>query len=160
LYIWLFLAKSAFYKFLHFSITMVYLLLRMAKIYSTIDICFKDDVALIIRIIPSMQLGSAWGCKMKCRVALFFSLFTTKIILTRLFYSCYLTINCYYWQKAKWNWGLTQQNSFWRIQSAIVCQVLLMYSNFNKNFDINKNASGFQLGAVISQNSWPDAFFL
>jgi hypothetical protein len=107
-----------------------------------------------------VQLGSAWGCKMKCCVGLFFPLFTAKILLTRLFYSYYLTIICYYWHKAKWNWGLTQQNYFWRIQSAIICQVLLMYSNFNKNFDINKNASGFQFGAVISQNSWPDAFFL
>ena len=36
---------------------------------------------------------------------------------------------------------------------------LLYYSDFNEEFKINTNASDFQLGAVISQNSKLIAFY-
>ena len=41
----------------------------------------------------------------------------------------------------------------------IACQVLLKYPDFTKPFDVYTDASDSQLGAVISQNSWPIAFY-
>jgi hypothetical protein len=42
---------------------------------------------------------------------------------------------------------------------AIVKKVVLAYPDFTKPFDIYTDASTKQLGAVITQDNWPIAFF-
>jgi RNase H-like domain found in reverse transcriptase len=62
-------------------------------------------------------------------------------------------------EKAKLNWGPTQKEAFQWIRNTIARQVQLKYPNFSKPFDIYTDASDNQLGAVISQNRWPVAFY-
>jgi hypothetical protein len=61
--------------------------------------------------------------------------------------------------KAKWQWGPMQQQAFQCIRNTIARQVLLKYPDFTKPFDIFTDASDYQLGAVISQEGWPIAFY-
>jgi RNase H-like domain found in reverse transcriptase len=61
--------------------------------------------------------------------------------------------------KAKWKWGPSQQQAFLEICNTIARQVLLKYPDFSKPFDVYTDASDYQLGAVISQQSWPIAFY-
>ena len=62
-------------------------------------------------------------------------------------------------EKSKWSWGPTQKQAFKDIRNMIARQVLLKYPDFTKPFDVYTDASDSQLGAVISQNSWPIAFY-
>jgi hypothetical protein len=52
-----------------------------------------------------------------------------------------------------------QHQAFQWIRNTIARQVLLKYPDFTKPFDIFTNASDYQLGAVISQEGWPIAFY-
>jgi hypothetical protein len=61
--------------------------------------------------------------------------------------------------KAKWVWGPEQKKAFKEIRNTISHQVLLRYPDFSKPFDIFRDASDYQLGAVIAQESWPIAFY-
>jgi RNase H-like domain found in reverse transcriptase len=61
--------------------------------------------------------------------------------------------------KNKWKWGPEQQQAFQCIRNTIVRHVLLKYPDFTKPFDIYTDASDSQLGAVISQDSWPVASY-
>jgi hypothetical protein len=61
--------------------------------------------------------------------------------------------------KSKWIWGHDQQKAFEWIRNTIARQVLLKYPDFTKPFDIFTDASDYQLGAVISQDGWPVAFY-
>jgi hypothetical protein len=56
-------------------------------------------------------------------------------------------------------WGSTQIKAFKDICNTIARQVLLKYPDFRKPFDIQTDTSDFQLGAVISQDTWPVAFY-
>jgi hypothetical protein len=62
-------------------------------------------------------------------------------------------------EKSKWIWGPEQQRAFLDVRNTIERQVLLKYPDFTEPFDIYTDASDFQLGAVISQKSWPIAFY-
>jgi RNase H-like domain found in reverse transcriptase len=62
-------------------------------------------------------------------------------------------------EKSKWTWGPEHQQAFKDIRNTIACQVLLKYPDFTKPFDVYTYASDFQLGAVISQDKWPIAFY-
>jgi RNase H-like domain found in reverse transcriptase len=62
-------------------------------------------------------------------------------------------------EKSKWTWGPEQKQAFKDIRNTIACQVLLKYPDFTKPFDVYTEASDFQLGAVISQDKWPIAFY-
>jgi RNase H-like domain found in reverse transcriptase len=61
--------------------------------------------------------------------------------------------------EAKWVWGTVQKEAFLEILNTIAFQVLLKYPDFSMPFDIYTDASDYQLGAVISQNEWPIAFY-
>jgi hypothetical protein len=52
------------------------------------------------------------------------------------------------------------QTAFDNVKTIIAKEVVLAYPDFTKPFDIYINASTKQLGAVITQNNRPIAFFL
>jgi hypothetical protein len=56
-------------------------------------------------------------------------------------------------------WGPSQQQAFDTIRSAIAKDVLLRYPDHNLPFEIETDASDYQLGSVIKQQGMPVAFF-
>jgi hypothetical protein len=48
---------------------------------------------------------------------------------------------------------------FDKIKSIVCRKVLLSYPDFNKPFHIHTDASHYQLGAVVSQDNHPIAFY-
>ena len=60
---------------------------------------------------------------------------------------------------AKWEWGPEQQEAFEKMKKEITSDVLLAYPDFEKPFVIHTDASHTQLGAVISQDGRPIAFY-
>ena len=60
---------------------------------------------------------------------------------------------------AKWNWSRECQKAFDTIDKEVSKETLLFYPNFNKQFAIYMDASKLQLGAVISQDDKPIAFY-
>ena len=59
----------------------------------------------------------------------------------------------------KWQWTDVHQNAFDTMKRIISRQVMLAYPDFEQPFDIHTDASHYQLGAVISQNGKPIAFY-
>jgi hypothetical protein len=62
-------------------------------------------------------------------------------------------------KKTKFTWGPEQKQAFTEVKRAISREVMLSYPDFNKPFEIHTDASNYQLGAVISQDGKPIAFF-
>jgi hypothetical protein len=60
---------------------------------------------------------------------------------------------------AKWQWIKAEQKAFETMKCIIVRETLLVYPNFNKPFITHTDASHLQLGAVISQDNKPIAFY-
>ena len=60
---------------------------------------------------------------------------------------------------AKWEWKEEQQKAFNDMRKLISREVLLAYPQFDKEFTIHTDASHTQLGAVISQDGKPIAFY-
>ena len=58
-----------------------------------------------------------------------------------------------------WKWGDEEQKAFTTVKCIISKQVLLAYPDFDKEFVIHTDASHTQLGAVISQDDKPIAFY-
>ena len=56
-------------------------------------------------------------------------------------------------------WSTDLNNSFEDVKRAISKETLLSYPDWNKKFTIHTDSSDYQLGAVISQNGKPIAFF-
>jgi hypothetical protein len=56
-------------------------------------------------------------------------------------------------------WTDVEQQAFDKIKSVVCRKVLLSYPDFNKPFHIHTDASHYQLGAVISQDNRPIAFY-
>ena len=65
-------------------------------------------------------------------------------------------LNC---KGVKWNWGPEQQRAFENIKRVMAKETLLHYPDFNKPFEIHTDASHTQLGAVITQDNKPIAFY-
>ena len=61
--------------------------------------------------------------------------------------------------KVKWTWTEEYQTSFDNMKKLIAKETLLTYPNFNKTFEIHTDASKVQLGACISQEGKPVAFY-
>jgi hypothetical protein len=61
--------------------------------------------------------------------------------------------------KAKWDWTTECQNAFENMKRLIARETLLTYPNFKKPFEIHTDASKVQLGACISQEGRPVAFY-
>jgi transposase InsO family protein len=59
----------------------------------------------------------------------------------------------------KWEWTDRHQKSFDTMKRIISKEVLLTYPDFSLGFDIHTDASDLQLGAVISQQGKPIAFY-
>ena len=62
-------------------------------------------------------------------------------------------------KQATWNWTKEHQKAFEHMIKSISRETLLVYPDFNKPFDIHTDASKVQLGAVISQDNKPIAFY-
>ena len=62
-------------------------------------------------------------------------------------------------KKAAFVWGESQQKAFNDMKRILSQETLLAYPNFNEPFIIHTDASHTQLGAVISQNDKPIAFY-
>ena len=62
-------------------------------------------------------------------------------------------------KNAKWKWTDVHTKAFNDIKKIVSRDVLLAYPDFNETFDIHTDASKLQLGAVISQNNKPIAFY-
>jgi hypothetical protein len=60
---------------------------------------------------------------------------------------------------AKWQWTDVEQKAFDTMKRIIARETLLAYPDFNQPFNIHTDASHTQLGAVISQNIKPIAFY-
>ena len=58
-----------------------------------------------------------------------------------------------------WKWTAVEQKAFEDMKKVITKETMLTYPNFNKPFDIHTDASDVQLGAVISQEGKPIAFY-
>lgn len=61
--------------------------------------------------------------------------------------------------EATFKWTEVEQKAFETIKKIIGRETLLAYPNFNETFDIHTDASHLQLGAVISQQGRPIAFY-
>ena len=62
-------------------------------------------------------------------------------------------------KKRAWYWNDFHQASFDKIKECLLRKVLLAYPKYGEVFDIYTDASTRQLGAVITQNRRPIAFF-
>jgi len=62
-------------------------------------------------------------------------------------------------KKKPWHWYSIHQIAFDNVKSTIAKEVVLAYSCFSKPFEIYTDASTLQLGAVITQENRPVAFF-
>ena len=62
-------------------------------------------------------------------------------------------------KNAKWHWTPAHQAAFDQIKKVVSQETLLHYPDFNQPFEIHTDASHTQLGAVISQNNKPIAFY-
>lgn len=61
--------------------------------------------------------------------------------------------------KVKWKWTEEHQVAFDKMKQVMTRETLLAYPNFSEPFDIHMDASFYQLGACISQNGKPIAFY-
>ena len=61
--------------------------------------------------------------------------------------------------KIKWDWTTQCQKAFEDMKRLIAKETLLTYPNFKKPFEIHTDASKVQLGACISQEGRPVAFY-
>jgi hypothetical protein len=68
-------------------------------------------------------------------------------------------LTCLSSNKVKFQWTDVEQTAFDKIKSIVGREVLLSYPDFSKPFQIHTDASKLQLGAVISQNDKPIAFY-
>jgi RNase H-like domain found in reverse transcriptase len=60
---------------------------------------------------------------------------------------------------SKWKWTETESEAFQKMKTILAREVLLAYPNFSLPFKIHTDASHLQLGAVISQQGKPIAFY-
>ena len=63
------------------------------------------------------------------------------------------------YKNVKYDWKDEHQKRFDAIKRVIGREVLLAYTDFNATFEIHTDASKLQIGAVISQNDKPIAFY-
>ncbi len=62
------------------------------------------------------------------------------------------------WQ-VPWHWDEVHQRAFNNVKATIARELVLAYSDYSKVFEIYTDASSKQLGAVITQENRPIAFF-
>ncbi len=62
-------------------------------------------------------------------------------------------------KKAPWRWDEVHQRAFDHVKTTIAREVVLAYPDYSKVFKIYTDALSKQLGAVITQENRPIAFF-
>jgi hypothetical protein len=62
-------------------------------------------------------------------------------------------------KKKPWRWDSIHQQAFENVKAAIAKETVLAYPDFLNPFEIYMDASSTQLGAVITQDNRPIAFF-
>ncbi len=62
-------------------------------------------------------------------------------------------------KKVPWHWDEVHQRAFNHVKATIAKDVVLAYPDYSKVFEIYTDASSKQLGAVITQDNRPIAFF-
>jgi hypothetical protein len=62
-------------------------------------------------------------------------------------------------KKIPWHWDEVHQRAFNQVKATIDKAVVLTYPDYSKVFEIYTDASSKQLGAVITQDNKPVAFF-
>jgi hypothetical protein len=62
-------------------------------------------------------------------------------------------------KKVPWHWDEVHQRAFDHVKATIAKDVVLAYPDYSKVFEIYTDASNKQLGAVITQDNRPIAFF-
>jgi hypothetical protein len=62
-------------------------------------------------------------------------------------------------KKVPWHWDEVHQRAFDHLKSTIAKVVVLAYPDYSKVFEIHTDASSKQLGALITQDNRPIAFF-
>jgi hypothetical protein len=62
-------------------------------------------------------------------------------------------------KKKPWQWDPIYQQAFDNVKAAIAKETVLAYPDFSKLFEIYTDTSPTQLGAVITQDNRPIAFF-
>jgi hypothetical protein len=62
-------------------------------------------------------------------------------------------------KKVPWHWDEVHQRAFDHVKATIAEDVVLGYLDYSKVFEIYTDASSKQLGAVITQDKRPIAFF-
>jgi hypothetical protein len=62
-------------------------------------------------------------------------------------------------KKKPWQWDSIHQQAFDNVKAAIAKETVLAYPDFLKPFEIYTDASSTQLGAMITQDNRPIAFF-
>ena len=63
-------------------------------------------------------------------------------------------------KKLPWNWDENHQRAFDLVKATICQDLVLVYLDFSKPFEMYTDASATQLGAVITQYNRPLAFFI
>ena len=61
--------------------------------------------------------------------------------------------------KVKWKWTPEHQEAFEQMKALMAKETLVTFPDFNKEFEIHTDASKLQLGACISQEGKPVAFY-
>ncbi len=62
-------------------------------------------------------------------------------------------------KKVPWHWDEVHQRAVDHVKATIAKDVILAYSDYSKVFEIYTDASSKHLGAVITQDNRPIAFF-
>ncbi len=62
-------------------------------------------------------------------------------------------------KKKPWWWDPIHQQAFDNVKAAIAKETVLAYPDFSKPFEIYMDTSSTQLGAMITQDNRPIAFF-
>jgi hypothetical protein len=62
-------------------------------------------------------------------------------------------------KKVAWNWDEVHQRAFNHVKATVKKDLVLAYLDYSKVFEIYTDASSKQLGAVITQDNRPIAFF-
>jgi hypothetical protein len=62
-------------------------------------------------------------------------------------------------KKLPWHWDAVHQDAFNNIKAIIACDITLAYPCYSRGIEIYTDTSKLQLGAVITQNNRPLAFF-
>jgi hypothetical protein len=62
-------------------------------------------------------------------------------------------------KKVPWHWDKVHQREFDHVRATIAKDRVLVYPDYSKVFKIYTDASSKQLGAVITQDNRPIAFF-